>query len=516
MEDKNKPSLLQETFMRVPPMISVFITLFFLWAAVFYIHFDVVLSFIDIWMNDVTFYHCFTVFPISFYLIWQKRKALDRITPSFEPILLPAVIITGIATMLFWRVGINLFAHIAFILLLQSLMMIAVGWRGVKIIAFPIFFLFFAVPFGTEFIVPLQNLTANISVGMLRLINISVTYEGIHIITDHARFYVAEACAGLRFLIANIFAMSLYAHFTLRSKRSWLIFIPLSILFPILGNCLRAFIVMVIGHYSHGEFAAGVDHLLYGWGFFVVIAFGNFMIGEKLSKAEMKYDWEGRDDEKIKLDKIYKPYSLEPVKTIFHKRFFPATIFALLAAVGLNIQLDRIEKSEYYDYDQILAQVAPFELPENLSITEAKDKDYFRGTKRIIKEYFDKTTKIKYGTIFYPYQNADNESLNHYNKFHDEEKWFLLGQKKIMLNNVPYIAEISGILGHHKRITLYNYYSSLHDIHYETSGMNVKFDLLHAVLSHGTSAGGIFYMQFYIPPHMSLDDGIALLHRTIK
>ena len=120
MEDKNKPSLLQETFMRVPPMISVFITLFFLWAAVFYIHFDVVLSFIDIWINDVTFYHCFMVFPISFYLIWQKRDALDRITPSFEPILLPVVIITGITTMLFWRVGINLFAHISFCLLYTS------------------------------------------------------------------------------------------------------------------------------------------------------------------------------------------------------------------------------------------------------------------------------------------------------------------------------------------------------------------------------------------------------------
>ena len=514
MSEDRKPSLIQDVFMRIPPMVSVFITIGFLWAMAFYIHYNVAESFVGIWWNDVTFYHCFIVLPISLYLIWEKRAALDRVIPRFEPILLPLIIISGICTMLFWRVGINLFAHISFVVLLQSLMVICIGRSAAKIILFPILFMFLAVPFGTEFIVPLQNLTADISVGMLRLIGISVSYEGIHIITDNARFYVAEACAGLRFLIANIFAMTLYAYYTLRSKRSWMIFLPLSIFIPIIGNCLRAFLIMVIGHYSHGELAAGVDHLIYGWGFFVVIALGNFIIGEKLHKLEMKYDWQGKDSEKIILDKVYKPYDLEPVNTIFHKRFFPAVILSLLASVGLDMNLTRLERQSSTEHNQsVFEKVIPFEIPKTLVRSQAHDKQYFKGEKWHIEEYIDKKTYIKYGTLFYPYQNANNESLNHHNSFHDEDKWFLLGQKNVTIDGVPYRAELSGLLGHYKRIILYNYYTSVQKPTYQTSGMGVKFDLLHSVLSSGQSAGGIFYIEMRIAPNMSLDDGVALVKK---
>ena len=186
MQKQKIPPLIQDIFCRIPPMISVFITICVLWAMALYMHRDIALSLMSVWMHDITFYHCFLVLPITIYLIWEKRKALDRIVPSFEPILLPLIIISGIGAMLFWRIGINILAHFSLIILLQSLMAICLGRQAFKVIAFPILFLLFMVPFGTEFIVPLQNLTANISVAMLRLSGIDVVYQGIHIITENA------------------------------------------------------------------------------------------------------------------------------------------------------------------------------------------------------------------------------------------------------------------------------------------------------------------------------------------
>ena len=267
---------------------------------------------------------------------------------------------------------------------------------------------------------------------------------------------------------------------------------------------------MTVGHYTNGEWAAGIDHLIYGWGFFVVIAYCNFLVGEKLSKIEAKYDWMQNDSQKIKLDKVYKPYSLEPVHTIFHKKYFPATIFALFASVGLSTHLDRLEVTGTNPH-KVLHHISPFPVQSQWQSILPKDKDGFQGKNFHIDEYVDPETFIRYGTVFYPFQNAQNEAVSQNNKFHNEKAWLLLGKKDVMVNNIPFIAEISGLLGHHKRITLYNYYIGSQHVDYETSALSVKLDLLNSVLATGKTAGGIFYVQMDVPHHLSLDDAIALL-----
>ena len=84
-------------------------------------------------------------------------------------------------------------------------------------------------------------------------------------------FEVAEACAGLRFLIASavfgcFFAVVMYRSFLRRA-----LFIILSITVPIAANGLRALGIIVLAHLEGSAAAVEADHILYGWFFFTLV-----------------------------------------------------------------------------------------------------------------------------------------------------------------------------------------------------------------------------------------------------
>jgi EpsI family protein len=58
-----------------------------------------------------------------------------------------------------------------------------------------------------------------------------------------------------------------------------LVFAAFSIVVPIIGNGLRAYLIVMLGHLSNMKLAVGVDHLVYGWVFFGIIIFLMFFVG---------------------------------------------------------------------------------------------------------------------------------------------------------------------------------------------------------------------------------------------
>ncbi|MBB1127240.1 exosortase C-terminal domain/associated protein EpsI, partial [Thiospirillum jenense] len=52
-----------------------------------------------------------------------------------------------------------------------------------------------------------------------------------------------------------------------------------SIVVPILANGVRAYLIVMIAHWTDMQFAIGVDHLIYGWVFFGLVMFLLFALG---------------------------------------------------------------------------------------------------------------------------------------------------------------------------------------------------------------------------------------------
>ncbi len=237
------------------------------------------LSMAQIWQRSETFAHGFLIFPISLYLIWQHRRALAAVLPrpEWRGILVLAGL--GFVWLLANVADVLVIQQLGFIALIVALVWTVLGWQVVRQIAFPLGFLFFAVPIGEFLIPPLMNFTADFTVKLIELTGIPIYREGTFFSIPSGDWSVVEGCSGLRYLIASITVGCLYAYLSYRSLWRRLAFITLATFFPIIANGLRAYGIVMIAHLSDMKLALGVDHYLYGWVFFGLVMLLMFWIG---------------------------------------------------------------------------------------------------------------------------------------------------------------------------------------------------------------------------------------------
>jgi exosortase A len=226
---------------------------------------------VSTWYNSDTFNHGFLILPICGYLVWIKRGALagQAPTPTLWGLLLMLAAAFG------WLLGevASVFSvqQFALVIMVQALIVTVLGLRIAWLLVFPLFYMFFAVPFGEFLVPPLQDLTAVFTVALLRLIEIPVFLDGIFISIPTGNFEVAEACSGVRFLIATLALGFLFAELTYVSRWRRAAFIGLSFIVPIVANGFRAFGIVLIAYLTDNKLAVGVDHIIYGWIFFAIV-----------------------------------------------------------------------------------------------------------------------------------------------------------------------------------------------------------------------------------------------------
>ena len=250
------------------------------------LYFDTALAMVGIWWRSETFNHAFLVPPIVIWLIWEKRHALARQHPHPSPWLALPLIGLACAWLLGELAAVNAVTQLAFTAMLVLAVPLVIGIPAARRIAFPLAFLFFAVPIG-EFVMPkLMEWTAYFTVLGLRASGIPVYQEGLHFVIPSGSWSVVEACSGVRYLIASLTVGTLYAYLNYSSLKRRLIFIGVSILVPVLANWARAYLIVMLGHLSGNKLAVGVDHLIYGWVFFGFVIMIMFVIGMRWREPE--------------------------------------------------------------------------------------------------------------------------------------------------------------------------------------------------------------------------------------
>ena len=225
----------------------------------------------SIWWNSSTFNHCLLIPPIIGWLIWQRLPELRRLAPAAWA---PGLALVGLGASI-WLLGeagsLGLARHLGLVLMLQGLAIACLGKAVSRGIAFPIFYALFLVPAGEELVPAMQTLTAKMSMALLAVSGVPAYIEGVFISTPTGYFEVAEACSGVKFLVAMIAYGALVANVCFRSWPRRIAFMAAAILIPILANGVRAWGTIYIAHLTTIEFAEGFDHVLYGWVFFAVV-----------------------------------------------------------------------------------------------------------------------------------------------------------------------------------------------------------------------------------------------------
>jgi exosortase A len=224
-----------------------------------------------VWSGSTAYSHCWFVAPIALWLAWERRA--EWAANPVRPVLWPALLAVPVALAWFAaeRLGIMEGRQLTALTLLELLALGVLGWRMWWAFSAPLLYLFFLVPFGAFFVPALQDVTAWFVTTGLDLIGIPNYSDGYTIEITAGSFYVAEACAGLRFLIASMAFGVLYACLIYRSLARRAAFMAASVAIPIVANGLRGLGIVVLGDYLGSAEAAAADHLIYGWIFFSVV-----------------------------------------------------------------------------------------------------------------------------------------------------------------------------------------------------------------------------------------------------
>ena len=223
------------------------------------------------WWDTSTYNHILLVPAILAWLVALRRCELARLVPQAW---WPGLVVVAVAAFV-WVLGsfagLSLARQLGAVVMLQGAVLALLGPRVSAGLCFPLAYMLFLVPFGDELIPLLQTITARITMALLAVSGIPASLEGVFITTPTALFKVAEACSGVKFLIAMSAFAVLAANLCFRTWPRRVVFVAATLALAVLANGVRAWGTVIVAHYRGVEFASGFDHIFYGWIFFAVV-----------------------------------------------------------------------------------------------------------------------------------------------------------------------------------------------------------------------------------------------------
>jgi len=234
-----------------------------------------------VWMVSETFGHGILVAPISLWLVWRQREQLAKIQPEASWWGIPLLALCCFGWLVAELAGINVVAQMAVTAMIPALTLAICGWPFTWSIAFPLAFLLFMVPGGEALNPPLMEGTANAVVWAVGASGIPILRDGLQFTLPTGQWSVVEACSGLRYVLASAVLGSLFAYLNFTSFRKRAIFFASTILVALVGNWMRAYLIVLVGHFSQMKYGTGDDHVVYGWVFFGLVMFAVFVMGSR-------------------------------------------------------------------------------------------------------------------------------------------------------------------------------------------------------------------------------------------
>lgn len=227
------------------------------------------------WATDPNVSYGFFVPFLAAFVIWQDRERLASVRPSPSNIGLLLMLI-GAALLCMGPPGLNTFAfatRIALILSITGAIVFVRGFATLRALTYPLLLMILMIPlpgFVLERVTfPLQIGASQMAERGLELIGYSVLREGNILRLPTTTLDIAEACSGLRSLLALTFLGQAYV--CLLDGRKWMRPVMALLVIPVavLANAVRIIATAVAGSYR-ADWVQGIFHESTGWIVFVV------------------------------------------------------------------------------------------------------------------------------------------------------------------------------------------------------------------------------------------------------
>ena len=248
-------------------------------AALTLVYWQVFVRLVDAWIVDGNYSHGFLIVPIAAYFVWERRTKLEaaEIRGSWFGLV---VLAGGVAVLLAGLFGSELFlSRISLLGVIAGIVLYLFGWQHLRILAFPIAFLFLMIPIPAiifnQIAFPLQLFASQVGESAISAANIPVLREGNVLVLANTTLEVAEACSGIRSLVSLITLGIVYGYFT--DPRLWVrtLIVFSAIPVAILANGARVAGTGMAAHWIGPAAAEGFFHEFSGW---IVFIFAFVMI----------------------------------------------------------------------------------------------------------------------------------------------------------------------------------------------------------------------------------------------
>ena len=226
------------------------------------------------WWFNPNFSHGFLVPIFVAFVIWQERDRLKQIEihPSWIGL---GVIAGALGILAIGVLGAEEFSSRAsLVFVLAGLVIYFLGWSWFRALLFPLGCLFLMIPIPAilfnHLTLPMQLFASQFANSLLSMLGVPVLREGNVLYLPTMALQVAEACSGIRSLMALVTLSIVYGYlFEKRALRRF--FLALAALpIAIIANGLRIVGTGLVVQYVNPGLGEGFFHSFEGWVIFLI------------------------------------------------------------------------------------------------------------------------------------------------------------------------------------------------------------------------------------------------------
>lgn len=251
---------------------------FGLWLSVAILYWPSTLALDGLWRNtsEETYTHGYLVLLIALWLIVRERKRLvgAPVRPN-RGALVPLVLLSA-AWVWSWRASIQEAQLMLVPLILFTSILAVLGSRTARVLAFPIGYLYFAMPFWSDGNALVRGLSAKMVALLIWLTGVPAYVQGDLIHLPGGLIEIAGSCSGLHTLIVGLALATLYGEVTRQPLRRRLTWLGVMGVLSLIVNWVRIFVVVVAAYFSHMQSSLIRHHYWLGWWLFAA-AFAGFL-----------------------------------------------------------------------------------------------------------------------------------------------------------------------------------------------------------------------------------------------
>ena len=372
--------------------------------------------------------HGYLVLAISIYLIVYNRKRLAKLTPCPSYAVLPLVFLTVLLWLTAVLVDVQMLQTVGLLGVLFTVIWALLGHQAMKVLAFPVLFIGFAIPVWFPLSPLLQNVTADVVFWFMRVIEVPAFRQENMISVPAGTFSVEEACSGLRYLLAALTLGSLYAYLNYVSLPGRIAVVLVAAGTALLANIIRVFIVIYLGYATEMQHPWVDDHLMLGWylfgGLVAVLLFIDarfYRHAPAIESAATKSTTTGSVVEEMATE--------ESSGSTISCQKGRSQYFIIVGLCVIILSIGPVIAYQQNNQQQVPGSTINVVLPEGItgwSGPIASENDWmplYHGAISAKSDYLVQGEKISLFIAYYPFQKQGTEVINDLNRISNKKSW---------------------------------------------------------------------------------------------